>query len=137
MRLSSASSGNINVVTPRLIVQNGGSIVSKTFSPAQGGNITLDVSELIEVNGFSEINPEIFSTIASITLADGKSGGISVSTLKLSVLDGAIISTTTFGNGDSGNLSINAQILSVKGSGLGLFGDSTIASSNECKRNGW
>ncbi len=122
-------SGNINVVTPRLIVQNGGAIASKTFSPAQGGNITLDASELIEVSGFSEINPEAFSAIGSITLADGKSGDISVSTLKLSVLDGAIISTTTFGNGDGGNLNINAQNLEVKGSGLGLFGDSTIASS--------
>ncbi len=124
-----ASSGNINVVTPRLIVQSGGAIGSKTFSPAPGGNISLDVSSLIEVNGFSKINPEILTTIASVTFADGKSGDISVSTPQLSVLDGGIISNTTFDNGDGGNLSINAQNIQVKGFGLSLFGSSQIASA--------
>ena len=36
------NSGNINVVTRRLIVKDGGSIGNRTFSPAQGGNISLN-----------------------------------------------------------------------------------------------
>ena len=121
--------GNINVSTPRLIVQDGAGIGTKTLSAAQGGNVNLDVSESIEIGGISEINPAVFSAIGSITLADGKSGDISIKTKQLSVLDGAAISATTFGNGNGGNVNINAQIIDVKGKGFGLFTNSTISSS--------
>ncbi len=123
------NTGNINVISPRLIIQDGGGIGSRTFSPAQGGNVNLDVSELIEIGGFSEINPAVFSAIGSITFADGKSGDISVKTKQLSVLDGAAISATTFGNGDGGDVNINAQKIEVKGKGFGVFTHSTISSS--------
>ncbi|MGB3636823.1 MAG: S-layer family protein [Rivularia sp. (in: cyanobacteria)] len=124
------NSGNINVIAPRLMIQDGGGIGTKTFSPAQGGNVSLDVSESIEVGGISEINPEVFSAIGSITLADGKSGDISIKTKQLSVLDGAALAATSFGNGDGGNISIeNAQTVQIKGSGFGLFIYSTIAST--------
>ncbi len=131
-----ASSGNINIVTPRLIVQDGGGIGAKNFGFAQGGNISLDVSELIAIGGISQINPAAFSAIASITLADGKSGDIFVSTKELSVLDGAAIAGTSFSSGNGGNISINAQSIEVKGSGEGLFVDSTIASSAFGKGDG-
>ena len=123
------NTGNINVISPRLIIQDGGGIGNKTFSPARGGNISLNVSELIEIGGISEINPALFTAIGSITFADGKSGDISVKTKQLSVLDGAAISATTFGNGDGGDVNINAQKIDVKGEGFGVFTNSTISSS--------
>ncbi len=123
------SSGNINIVTPRLIIQNGGGIGSRTFTPAPGGNISLNVSELIEVNGFSEINPAASSVIASITFADGKSGDIIASTKQFSILNSATVSAATFGNGDGGTINIDAQKLDVKGVGFGFFIDTNISTS--------
>ncbi len=130
------NSGNINVITPRLIIQNGGGIGNRTFNSAPGGNISLIATELIKIGGIPEINPEQFSAIASITFADGKAGDISVKTRNLSVLDGAAVATTSFGNGNGGNIDINAQNIEIKGSGLGLFVNSTIASSAFGKGNG-
>ncbi len=123
------SSGNINVVTSRLIIQDGAAIGSRTFSPASGGIIALNVSELIDIGGISEINPALFSAIGSTSFADGKSGDISVKTKHLSVSDGAALSATSFGNGDGGNVNINAQTIDVKGKGFGVFTFSTISSS--------
>ncbi|MGB3651006.1 MAG: filamentous hemagglutinin N-terminal domain-containing protein [Rivularia sp. (in: cyanobacteria)] len=131
------NSGNINVITPRLIIQDGAGIGAKTFSPAQGGNVTLNVSESIDIGGISEINPAVFSAIGSTSFAEGKSGDISIETRNLSVADGATVAATSFGSGDGGNISIkNAQIVKVKGSGVGLFTISTIASSTYGKGNG-
>ena len=130
------NSGNINVVTPRLIVQDGAGIGSRTFSPAQGGNIFFDVSESIEMGGISEVNPAVFSAIASLTFGQGKAGNISVKTGNFSVTDGAAVAATSFGMGNGGNIDINAQNIEVKGSGFGLFIKSSIASSALGKGNG-
>ncbi|MGB3653730.1 MAG: filamentous hemagglutinin N-terminal domain-containing protein, partial [Rivularia sp. (in: cyanobacteria)] len=127
------NSGNLNIVTPRLIIQNGGGIGSRTFSPAPGGNISLDVSELIEVNGFSEINPAVSSIIASISFGDGKAGDIIASTKKFSILDSATVSAATFGKGDGGTININAQTLEIKGIGFGFFVDTNISTSAYAK----
>jgi len=130
------SGGNINVISSRLTIQDGAGIGTKTLSPAQGGNVSFDVSESIEVSGFSLINPTVFTAIGSIALADGKSGDILVKTKHLSVLDGAAISATTFGNGDGGNLNIDAQTIEIKGQGFGVFTYSTISSSALGKGDG-
>ena len=128
-------SGNINIVTPRLIIQNGGGIGSKTFSPAPGGNIFLDVSESIEVIGYSQVNPLVYSAIASVSFGDGKAGNMTALTKNFSVLDSATISGASFGNGNGGNLDINTQTLEVRGSGLGLLVDSGIATTTFGKGN--
>ncbi len=130
------SSGDINIFTQRLIVKDGGAIGNRTFNFAPGGNISLTATESIEVSGFSELNPAVFTAIGSITLADGKSGDISLKTKQLSVLDGAAISATTFGNGDSGDVNINAQTIEVKGRGFGVFTYSNISSSAFGKGDG-
>ncbi len=127
--------GNINIVTPRLMIQNGGGIGSKTFSPAPGGNIFLDVSESIEVIGYSQVNPLVYSAIASVSFGDGKAGNMTALTKNFSVLDSATISGASFGNGNGGNLDINTQTLEVKGSGLGLLVDSGIATTTFGKGN--
>ncbi len=121
--------GNINVVTSRLMIQDGAGIGTKTLTSAQGGNVNLDVSELIEVGGISQINPAVFSAIASLTFASGKAGNISVKTENLSIVDGAALAATSFGNGDGGNLNIDAQTIKIKGKGFGIFTDSIISSS--------
>ena len=127
--------GNINIVTPRLFVSNGGGIGSKTFSPAPGGNIFLDVSESIEVIGYSQVNPLVYSAIASVSFGDGKAGNMTALTKNFSVLDSATISGASFGNGNGGNLDINTQTLEVRGSGLGLLVDSGIATTTFGKGN--
>ena len=123
-------SGNINVVTPRLIVQSGGAIGSQTFTPAPGGHIFLDVEQLIEVSGFSEINPLVYSSIASITIGDGKAGNVIASTKHFSILDNGLVSGVTVGNGDGGTINIDTQTLEVKGVGLDLLTSSGNTTSS-------
>jgi filamentous hemagglutinin family protein len=133
------SSGNIYVTTPKLTIKNGGAIGSRTFSPAPGGNVYLDVPESIEVSGVSVINPLIASAIASISLGSGKAGDIIASTKKFSLSDSATISGVAFGDGGGGTININAQTLQVKGVGMNvrssLFDDTAISTSTFGKAN--
>jgi filamentous hemagglutinin family protein len=124
------NSGNVNVDTKRLIIQNGSGIGSRTFSQSSSGNVYLNATESFEIKGFSPINSQVFSAVASISFANGNSGSVNVTTPNLSLLDGGIISGTTFGKGSAGNLNIDAKKVEIAGFSPGLFTSSAITSSS-------
>ncbi len=113
--LKPGSSGNITVSTPRLIVQNGAAIASRTFGQGTGGNIQINAAELIQASGYAANHPEAYSTIGSLTFSTGNAGNVAMSTRQVSILDGAVLATATFGKGSSGNLTINAETVEVNG----------------------
>ncbi|MEL6988612.1 MAG: hypothetical protein AAGK97_12380, partial [Bacteroidota bacterium] len=88
---------------------SGGIFSSLGSANAQAGDINLQASELITVDGITEDGnvSRIFNVVSSES--SGNAGTISINTANLSVTNGAQISASTFGLGDGGVVSINAS----------------------------
>jgi filamentous hemagglutinin family protein len=134
--LGASKGGDIAISTQKLVVQNGATISTATFTNAAGGNINVDAPESVQVLGFSPLNPNGLSFISTLSRNSGNSGNISISTGQLTVANGARIAAGTFGTGSGGNLTINAtESVEVVGAETSqsvgsLLGVSTFNSAN-------
>ncbi|BDA67318.1 filamentous haemagglutinin outer membrane protein [Calothrix sp. PCC 7716] len=102
-RGSTGDGGELAVTTKRLLVQDGGQVGVSTFGNGNGGKLTINASELVEVSGSSE------SILAANTNGKGKGGDLIINTGKLLVQDGAEIAATANGDGNAGSLIVNAS----------------------------
>ncbi|OKH11289.1 hypothetical protein NIES592_22245 [Fischerella major NIES-592] len=109
--IGGGKSGNINITTPRLVVRDGAVISAATYTSAPSGNVTINAPEFVEVNGFSPVNPNRFSTISAATYSIGNAGTLTVSTKRLTATDGGNIASITAGTGSGGNVVVNASEL--------------------------
>jgi len=103
--------GDITVLAKRLFVQDGAAINDKTFTAANGGKIVLSTSDLLQVTGFSFINPtyNFASGVGTYTLSFGNSGAIIINTGEFIGLGGGTVTSATFGTGKGGDLIVNAR----------------------------
>ncbi|MEG3902250.1 S-layer family protein [Microcoleus sp. B4-C5] len=132
---SNGRAGNINVDTKRLTLSDGSAFTLGTgvligrflFSQEGGpaGNLTVRASESVEISGISQVltsGIQNASALTSGTLSSSRGGDIRIDTPSLTVRDGGIVSTSSLGSGDVGNITVNADRISVSGSGNnGLF----------------
>ncbi|MGB7416136.1 MAG: S-layer family protein [Thermosynechococcaceae cyanobacterium] len=126
---ASGQGGTLRILTPYLLVQDGGQISSGTFGSGPAGNLEVQ-AELIEIAGGSEFGPSgLFAPVAEG--ATGAGGSISLMTDRLGIFDGAQIFASTFGAGDAGNLNITAQEVVLDGAAFGLFSSSLLANVEE------
>lgn len=145
-QLISGNAGNINIEANRLIVRNGGQILSNTETSGNAGSININASQLnIDERGViaadtssngsgGEINIDAFkilmrnqSQITTGTLeSSSNAGSININTSQLVVRDVSLISSSTIrGDGDAGSISINAsEFIEFRGNaGLNVLGD--------------
>ena len=122
--------GDITVSSRRLVSEGGGAILVGTASPASGGNVTAIASDSIDVVGFSAANPINVSAIGSITLGSGRAGNTEVSTERLSLEDGGILTSINFGSGNGGSVAVRASTIEITGINPILVNPSTITSSS-------
>lgn len=135
----------INIKTDNLTLKDGGLVSAKTFGRGDSGNINIDALEKLSVDS-SFIRSEVGSN------AIGNGGDINLFTKSLSltnggsfILDGSLISASSFGQGNGGNINIDATTVSVfegaslssniGGSGRGEAGNITI-NANDVVFNG-
>lgn len=119
--------GNITVSTRRLSITEGGAIAARTFSPATGGNITVNALEAVEALRTSPFSFVILSTINTTAYSNGNSGNVSISTRQLTALDGGVVGTTTYGTGKGGDVSVNAtDSIELIGVQRNIFAPSTV-----------
>jgi filamentous hemagglutinin family protein len=122
--------GDVNISTRDLSVEEGGTIVAKTLSPAIGGNVNVNASGSLQVLGASTINPSVTSSIVAATFGAGNSGNNTVSAGRLTARGGGTIATATFGTGQGGNLNVNAgDSVDIIGVEPNLFAPSGLLSS--------
>ncbi|MBE7384627.1 MAG: filamentous hemagglutinin N-terminal domain-containing protein [Leptolyngbya sp. SIO1E4] len=97
-------SGGVNITTTNFSVLNAAQQVdASTFGQGNSGLVEIVASGNVIVEG------EGLAISSQVGLgAVGDSGGVSITTTTLSVLDGAIVSASTFGQGDSGQVQIEA-----------------------------
>ncbi|MDY6938655.1 MAG: S-layer family protein [Cyanobacteriota bacterium] len=108
---AAGDSANIQISTGRLLLDDGGQLISRTYGTGKAGNISVDASDSIEIIGTAPLNSRFFSSIFAIGSAGsfGNSGDVTISTGQLTILDGGIISAGAFGNGAAGSVTVRAS----------------------------
>ena len=108
--LGSGNSGQLTINTGRLRIQDGGYIVTRTRPESgQGGKLTINASEAVEVVGADPNS--VFSTIDTSTSGTGDAGDLTIKTGRLSIRDGAFVSTGALpgSTGQGGDLTVIAS----------------------------
>ncbi|AOY79540.2 S-layer family protein [Moorena producens JHB] len=123
----SQNGGGIVVEASQLSLEGGSSITTDVTGSGQGGDLTVDASSTVQVIG-NFADGLFTSSLFAATLGTGDAGDLSITTGKLIVKDGAVVSTTTGDEGDGGNLTVDAsekvQLIGTSGDGQfvsGLF----------------
>jgi filamentous hemagglutinin family protein len=109
-----ADGGKISLSAPIVTVQNGASVMSRSFTPGTGGEILINAKTLT-VKGASPILGNIFSILGSSTAGKGQGGKITLQVQDLAILDGGALAALTIGNGDSGNVAVTADTVRISG----------------------
>ncbi|AFY78189.1 filamentous hemagglutinin family N-terminal domain protein [Pleurocapsa sp. PCC 7327] len=100
--------GELTINTGQLLVQDGAGIVADTISEGEGGNLTVNASDSVQLIGTSR-DGETSSNLSTAAGKTGNAGNINLTTRQLLLQDGGVISTSTLGEGSAGNLMINAS----------------------------
>ncbi len=103
---SYGSAGDVKLSTENITLKNGGGLGSTTFNMGKGGNVFVNASNKIEIIG---VSPSVgASTIKAGTFGSGDAGILEINTPRLSIREGAGVSTSTVSSGNGGSLTINA-----------------------------
>ncbi len=131
-----SNAGNLFISARQLRIQDGGAVQSlataeppSTGSRANAGNVTLRISDSVEVSGEDSY---ISSGLLLNTI--GRGGNIDIRATSLSVSDGASIDSETRGIGNAGNVKLDASsifldeaTISALSSDTGLAGNILIS----------
>lgn len=112
--------GDLTIETKRLSISNGAVVATSTMGERDGGNLTVNASELVELIGTSA-DGQFLSILSTDTGGNAKAGNLTINTRRLIVRDGAVASVSTFGQGEGGSLIVNAST-SVELSGTSADG---------------
>jgi len=120
----SGNAGNLTINTGRLIVRDGAQAASSTSSQGSGGNLSVNAEESVEIIGTSANSAS--GLFASAIIGDGAGGDLRITTPRLIVRDGALLSVSNFqsrnlappGTGPAGNLEIEAATIRLENQGV-------------------
>ncbi|MFP4577742.1 MAG: hypothetical protein ACLFT9_19375, partial [Coleofasciculus sp.] len=112
--------GNLTINTNQLIVKDGAIATASTTTSGQGGDLTVNASTVqLSGTGILSNGDEIPSGLFTDTSNIGNAGDLTINTTNLIVEDGAIASTSTFGQdsqgSQGGNLIVNAASVELRG----------------------
>lgn len=141
--IASGNGGNLVITTDQLRVSDGGQIVTATAGSGNAGNLTINASDSVALSGRTPFGS---SGLFASALAEGAGGNLNITTERLSVADGAVISVSNFPSGDPsrppgqggvGNLTVNANQIRLNreavltaDSAAGTRGNITLQSDN-------
>lgn len=127
----SGNAGTVDVnAAGSISIVNGGVISSSTYSTGDAGSVKVNAdSILIDGQGSSSVTG-IYDQATSGS--SGNAGSIEVTTTGLlSLLNGGVISSSTYSTGDAGSVKVNAGTLSVDGAYSGIGAQASADSSGQ------
>ncbi|MDY6782541.1 MAG: S-layer family protein [Cyanobacteriota bacterium] len=131
--VGSGDGGDLKISSQRLIFLDAGQMGTRTFAPGRSGDVIVDVSDSVVLAGFSlDLNGEPFiSNILTLSNGNsGKLGDIRVLTRQLTVRDGGLVASFSFGSGDGGNVEVNtAESVELVGFNPNFSGSSISTTS--------
>ena len=104
----SGKAGDLAIRTKHLLVEDGGQVATGTFGEGNGGLLTIDASEAVQLKGESS-NGQRPSGLFTDSRGAGNAGDMMINTKNLLVQDGARAATATLGSGAGGMLTVNAS----------------------------
>ncbi|MEH2024398.1 two-partner secretion domain-containing protein [Nostoc sp.] len=107
--LGSGNGNNIAISAQQLQIQDGSEITARTFGAGIGGDISVNVSGLTTLDGWSAVDPSLVSLIGVKTLGSGRGGDITVSTNQLRATNGGVITNTPLGKAAAGDVTVHAN----------------------------
>jgi filamentous hemagglutinin family protein len=130
---SSGNAGDLTINTGTLLVRDGAEVGAATFGEGDGGNLTVNADQDVQLIGTSadhRVPSGLFASAARGT--SGKGGELTINTGTLLVRDGAQVSASTFGERDGGNLTVNAsqQVELIGESADGKYASGLYAQAN-------
>ena len=129
--LGLGASSNIDISTSKLILQNGGAISNRTYTPAPSGNLTINAIDFIQMEGTSPktgltnvlTTATLFSTELEKPIQTSKAGDLSISTPYLLITDGSYISSLSIGDSSAGNIRIDTDKIEITGGAFNSYYD--------------
>ena len=111
------NAGDIIIDTKNLLLTNGGQIGSGTFGIGNAGKIFINATETISLDGKSSEDGRSTGIASTVEPGGvGSEGEISINTKKLTLTNGGVVSSETFGTGNAGKIFINAtETISLDG----------------------
>ncbi|MBP0005365.1 MAG: S-layer family protein [Cyanobacteria bacterium SBC] len=128
---ATGNGGNLSLETNLLQVVDGGKISANTLAGGDGGNISIQATE-VEVSGvFINFNGSISGLAVNVSeTSTGEGGSLVVNADRLRVSNGGQVTAETLGMGNAGNITLNVNDIEVEGvSEDGQFSSSITARS--------
>ncbi len=135
------NSGNLSIQVGRLQVLDGAQFGNGTFGAGNGGTFTVHASDSIEIRGFDTTAAGI-RTSGLFSSAEPRSTGngstLDITTGKLQVTNGGMLSSGTGGTGKAGDIIIRAQEVEVADPVVTFVGSVSglVATTNSQNTNG-
>ncbi len=107
LNASGMKGGAINLQGQRIWLSDGSLVMIQNQGLQAAGNISIRAVQSVDLKG-SNPDESIRSALRNHTVAQGNGGDITVETGRLTIENGALIATNTFGGGASGNIVVNA-----------------------------
>ncbi|MEH2231830.1 MAG: S-layer family protein [Nostoc sp.] len=126
---SRGNAKTITLDTARLQLLNGGTITTGSFFAGQGGDISVNATESIQIIGGTKfrnsaidsstmpINPTFQKLLRLPNILTANAGTIGITTPNLTLKDGGTVSVTSQGSGNGGSLKIAANTIRLEGKG--------------------
>ncbi len=133
---SSGNAGGVSVLAKSLDIRNIGTISSDTWSTGNAGAVLVVADKLrIDGQGNNSAGTGIFTGVYSTEQHSGKGGDLGVRAGTLDILNGGLISSSTFSEGNAGRIFVEADVLNIDNQGF-LSWAAGIASKAESGSSG-
>jgi filamentous hemagglutinin family protein len=110
--VGAGAAGSIVVTAPRITITGGAGITSGTLGPGAGGSVTVTATDTVSLTGTTPTGAfasGIFANAQGTTVGAGAAGSIVVTAPRITVTDGAAISSSTLGPGVGGSVMVTAS----------------------------
>ncbi len=119
--IAPGAAGKIVIATPRLVIDQGSLVLTRTYSAAPSGDIVVNASDIL-VGGVAPGNPSvapIFGVLLAATYGSGQGGNLAIATQNLVIIGGGNVGTRNFSSGNGGNVTVRADTVRVSSANTG------------------
>jgi filamentous hemagglutinin family protein len=128
--LVKGNGGNIQITTGQLSLTNGAQLLASTYGQGNAGNITLNATGDIKIDGNGSF---IANFVGQQAIGNAGNITIQITADQLSLTGGSQLVDTTFGQGNAGSIIINAPTVTLNGIGSAVY--SNIGDPNNLQNN--
>ena len=123
--------GRVEIAAANLEITNGGSVSTSVFGKGDAGDVLIDVSKTVLVDGANLITGIGASSISSSLNegAEGRGGNVTINAASLNVTNGGQVATSSFGQGNAGTIKVDVSRDIVVSGFNQLRGDDIFPSS--------